>query len=146
MTDVQAADSAAGLKRPRSPSSDSDGSGASSSSADNKRPRNAGSSANSSGVELKRCAFVHLVMKGDSYTPGALVSAYSLRLTGTSAQLVCMVTPDVSADARKRLSVVFDKVVEVPYLTAHCLPLRTQKQRDMYNTWVDVAFTKWNAL
>lgn len=61
--------------------------------------------------ESERRAFVLLVMKGDAYVPGALVAAYSLRLTGSSADLVCMVTPDVTETARKRLAVAFTKVV-----------------------------------
>jgi hypothetical protein len=47
-----------------------------------------------------RFAYVMLVMKGDNYIPGALVTAYSLRLTGTKHHLVCMITSDVSCEWR----------------------------------------------
>jgi hypothetical protein len=91
-----------------------------------------------------RCAYVCLVMKGDSYTAGALVAGHSLRQTGTVHAIICMVTDDVSEAARARLRLVFDRVVEVPYLRYECHPLRTAKQRDMYAPWVNDAFTKWN--
>jgi alpha-N-acetylglucosamine transferase len=87
-----------------------------------------------------------LVMKGDSYACGAIIAAYSLRLNGTKHSLVCMVTPDVTEACRKRMLYVFNEVVEVPYVQYSVKPLRTQKQRGMYNAWVDVAFTKWNML
>lgn len=98
------------------------------------------------GADAKGCAYVVLVMKGDSYVPGALACAHSLWLTGTRADLVCMVTDDVSAAARRQLACAFDRVVEVPYLQYTCKPLRTRKQQDLYKTWANVAFTKWNAL
>lgn len=91
-------------------------------------------------------AYVLLVMKGDRYIPGALVAAYSLRLTKTVHDIVCMVTHDVSKDARARLAVVCDQVLEIPYLEAKCKALRTSKQLKLYNDWVDISFTKWQCL
>jgi hypothetical protein len=88
---------------------------------------------------------VWLVMKGDSYTPGALTAAYSLRLTGSPHDTVCMVTADVSAAARSRLSLVFSHVVEVEYISAQTRPLKTGKQQQLYARWVEQAFTKWSA-
>jgi hypothetical protein len=52
----------------------------------------------------------------------------------------------VAADGRRRLLTVFDRVVDIPYLTATCIPLRTAKQQAMYSTWKEISFTKWNAL
>jgi hypothetical protein len=60
-----------------------------------------------------RVAWVTLVMKGDSYTPGALVVGHSLRRSQTRAELVVMVTEDVSAIARAHLALVFDHVIDV---------------------------------
>jgi hypothetical protein len=82
-------------------------------------------------------------MKGDSYACGAIIGAYSLKMAGTKHALVCMVTPDVSEECRKRMRYIFTEVVEVPYVQYEVKPLRTQKQRNMYNSWVDAAFTKW---
>jgi len=76
--------------------------------------------------------YTTLVMKGDAYVPGALVMAGSLRNTKTPHDLVCMVTPDVSSKARKQLSLVFDRVIEVPVLEFTCKPLRTDKQNELY--------------
>ena len=91
-------------------------------------------------------AWVFLVMKGDSYIPGAIVGAYSLLLTQTKYDIVCMVTPDVSDMGRKQLSLVFNRVIEVPYIEGLCKPLKTTKQDKMYGLWSNVAFTKWNIL
>lgn len=96
-------------------------------------------------IERHRYAYVWLVMKGDSYTPGALISAFSVRLTKTTADLVCMVTPDVSDQARSTLSIVFDRVIEVKEHRACCVPLKTTKQQQLYG-WMDIAFTKWACL
>ena len=49
-----------------------------------------------------RVAWVTLVMKGDAYVPGALTMAFTVRRTQTRGELVCMVTPDVSALARSQ--------------------------------------------
>ena len=91
-------------------------------------------------------AWVYLVMKGDSYATGAAVCAYSLRLVNTVHQLVCMVTHDVSATARQQMAVVFDKIVEVDYVREKCVPMITEKQREMYDAWTCDSFTKWCAL
>jgi endonuclease IV len=89
-------------------------------------------------------AYVFLVMKGDSYVPGALVAGYSLRLTKTPHDIVCMVTPDVTE--RKKLGEVFTRVVEIPYLEINAAPLRTAKQQEMYKSWMAQSPTKWQAL
>ena len=45
---------------------------------------------------VKKCAWVTLVMMKDSYIPGALVLAKSLREVKTKHSIVCMVTDDFS--------------------------------------------------
>ncbi len=60
-----------------------------------------------------RFAFMTFVMRNDSFTPGALVFAYALRQQRTQADLVCMVTKDVTPAARSALEILFDQVVEV---------------------------------
>ena len=57
-------------------------------------------------------------MIGDEYVPGALVLAYSLKKVKTKARLVVMVTKDVSEKARNQLKLIFDDIVEVPYVEA----------------------------
>lgn len=64
----------------------------------------------------KSYAWVVLVMKGDAYVPGALVTAESIKRTGSKYDVVCMVTPDVTK--RDKLAIIFNKVVEVPYISA----------------------------
>lgn len=93
----------------------------------------------------KQSAFVWLLMLGDKYLAGALVSAFSFRKTSTKCDLVAMVTSDVSDFARKQLRKVFDDVVEVPYISVKSKPLRTQKQIETY-PWIENSYTKWNCL
>jgi len=92
------------------------------------------------------CAYVTLVMKGDSYIPGALALAYSLRQTGTKHDLVCMVTPDVTGiDA---LSEMFDRVVRVDYLTYKTWhwKQRNKHAETKYNSWMSEALTQFRCL
>ena len=91
-------------------------------------------------------AYVTLVMKGDAYIPGALVTAASIKNSGSKYPTVCMITHDVSEEAKTALEIVFDEVVTVPYITHECLPMKTKKQDGMYGSWADNGFTKWNAL
>jgi hypothetical protein len=46
--------------------------------------------------DMSKFAYVTLLMKGDFYVPGALVLASSLKRTGNRADVICMVTEDVS--------------------------------------------------
>jgi len=39
-----------------------------------------------------------------------------------------------------------DRVILVDYLEYVCKPLKTQKQRTMYEPWASQAFTKWQCL
>jgi alpha-N-acetylglucosamine transferase len=89
-------------------------------------------------------AYVTLVMRGDKYIPGALALAYSLKVSGTRADVICMVTDDVDRTKldRERL---FDKIIVIPYIR-HASKLTTDKQKKIYASWIDDSFTKWNCL
>ncbi|KAJ2304852.1 glycogenin glucosyltransferase [Coemansia sp. RSA 2706] len=53
----------------------------------------------------------------DSYVPGALTLAASLRATGTSHEIICLVADgQLSRSALERLELAFDRVVCVPIL------------------------------
>lgn len=96
------------------------------------------------------CAWVVLVMPGGpeqtDYSKGALVVAGSLRRARTAHAIVAMVTPDLAPSTRRGLEIAFDKVVEVPRLCHPSRPGLTEKQRKLYDGWVDSSYTKWNAL
>jgi len=93
---------------------------------------------------LNKNAWVVLVMKGDAYVPGALVTAQSIKRTKTKYDVVCMITNDVKK--REELELVFDKVVEVPYISAISNKLSGEKQNKIYEKWINTAYTKWNCL
>lgn len=95
--------------------------------------------------ETKECAYVTLMMIGDSYLPGALVLAKSLRDTGTKYPIVIMVTPDVSDDARRVLATSYDEVVSINYLRYTCVRLDGALHK-RYGNWNEYGFTKFNMM
>jgi alpha-N-acetylglucosamine transferase len=86
-----------------------------------------------------RFAFMTFVMRNDSYVPGALVFAYALHKQATQADLVCMVTRNVTSPARAALEQLFDRVVEVDeiFIPHH----RRQERQDR-----PFLFTRFQAL
>lgn len=97
-------------------------------------------------AEPKRCAWVVLLMIGKAYAPGALVIAQSLRLVKTRHELVVMVTDDVPEETRAQLRLVFDRVVDIPYIEHTARRYDAKRQMEAYGGWMDRAFTKWNCL
>jgi hypothetical protein len=94
---------------------------------------------------ILKVAYVTLLMCGDSYLPGVMVVAHSLHKTKTLADIVCMVTLDVSAEARARLESMGVLVHPVSYLTYQSKPLKTERIRELY-PWIAHSYTKWQAL
>lgn len=90
-------------------------------------------------------AYVWLLMKGDSYLPGIYTSIYSVLRTNPKADLVVMVTKDVSSTARNLLSKIV-KLVDIDYIRFNTRQLKTKKQQELYSKWLSVAYTKWNVL
>ena len=97
-------------------------------------------------MEENKYAFVWLLMIGEDYLPGVLVSAQSFRRVETNADLVVMVTPDISRTSKKILSGMFNAVIDVPYIEVKTKPIKTQKQYKIYNSWISKSYTKWNIL
>jgi lipopolysaccharide biosynthesis glycosyltransferase len=91
-------------------------------------------------------AYVTLVMLGDEYVVGAKVLAKSLLYMGTKHDLVCMVTPDVSEQARAELAELYTHVIVVDYVHYECPAMLTKRQNEMYGKWISSAFTKWQCL
>ena len=86
-----------------------------------------------------RAAFVTFLMRNDSYLPGALVLAHALRAQETGADLLCMVTPEITPAARRALALLFDHVVDVD--AVYVPHVRRQKRQDR-----PYMFTRLNAL
>jgi alpha-N-acetylglucosamine transferase len=91
-------------------------------------------------------AYCTLVMKGDSYIPGAVALAMSLTEHKSKYKKLCMVTDDVSKEGCDILKNVFDDVILVPYITKDTVPLKSEKQEVIYRKWINSSFTKWNLL
>jgi alpha-N-acetylglucosamine transferase len=94
---------------------------------------------------IKKHAYVWLIMFGDSYLPGIFVSMYSVRKQNPAADLVVMVTRDVSQRAIDILYLIADHIWIVPYITHDTTPM-VGKQVAYYSRWINSSFTKWNAL
>ena len=96
-------------------------------------------------------AFVWLLMKGDNYLPGVFTSVHSVNRTracgrGGDFNTVVMVTPDVSENAIKELNKVCDYVVKIDYIQHQTKPMKTERQKEIYGSWIDVSYTKWSCL
>ncbi len=60
-----------------------------------------------------RYAYVTFLMLNDSYLPGVLLLAHGLRRQKTQADLICMVTEEISRPARQALAQLYDEVIDV---------------------------------
>lgn len=92
----------------------------------------------------EKLAYVTLVMKGDSYTPGAIALGESLIQHSPNIDRICMVTNDVSQGARDDLATMWI-IKEVPYIE-HKTRIRSKKQEELYENWMSASYTKWNLL
>jgi alpha-N-acetylglucosamine transferase len=86
-----------------------------------------------------RFAYVTLLMLNDSYLPGVLMLAYALRKQNTRADLVCMVTEEITHGARRALELLFDHVVEVEKIF---VPYKRRQRRQ----YIPYVFTRASAL
>lgn len=98
-------------------------------------------------VDWQNCAYFTLVMLGDQYVPAALALGSSIVNSGTRvARRLCMITPDVSVAARRKLN-RFWELIEVEYLTKRTLPLLlSHRMREIYGSWIAHSFTKWRCI
>ena len=86
-----------------------------------------------------RYAFVTFLMRNDNYLPGALMFAFSLREKGTKADLVCMVSGNISQAAKYALGMIYDHVVDIDEI--HVPNTRGHERQD-----IPYVFTRFNAL
>lgn len=91
-------------------------------------------------------AYVWLLMLGDAYMPGIITSVYSTIRNKPNADLVVMVTPDVSAKAIEIIKLYATHIYYIDYLRFASKPMKTKRQQDLYSTWIDASYTKWNCL
>ena len=90
-------------------------------------------------------AYVFCMFLGDAYLPGVLVMAYSIFNTGTPHDVVCMVTPDVSEDAKNKMKSIGIKVVNVEYIYTNTYFDERPDLKRRYPQ-MDKFSTKWNCL
>ena len=73
-----------------------------------------------------------------AYLDGCILGALGLKRQGTQADVICFITPDISKDDKKKLEVVFDKVIYVPYIS----PYKMAGQGDLSTIMMDPAIFK----
>jgi len=90
-------------------------------------------------------AIITLVMDGNSYVPGAVALAKSLRkhILHGSVNIICMITADVTDS--DPLKDNYDLVVVVPKIYVKDKPDMPPRSSKIYH-WIDHACTKWNVL
>lgn len=65
---------------------------------------------------MNKYAYVTFIIRNDSYLPGALVFAYALRLQKTHADLICIVSDNISEYAISSLKLIYDDVIVIDEL------------------------------
>lgn len=106
-------------------------------------------------------AFVWLLMLGDSYLPGIIVSCWSVLQTNTKYEIVIMCTNEdkenlltgVSSEAKEyilSLNKLYPnkvKIVDIDYIiTDYDKSIYTEKQIQIYSRWMHLSCTKWRCL
>lgn len=86
-----------------------------------------------------RYAFVTFLMMNDSYLASALMLAYGLRQQRSAADIVCMVTNEISDVARRALALLYDHVIDVEEFY---VPHKSRKGRQDRPLW----FTRMHSL
>jgi len=88
---------------------------------------------------MSKNAYVTFLMRNDSFLPGALVMAYGLRVQNIKDDLVCLVTKDITENARTALTILFDKVIDIEELYFEHKKRHERQDRPFL-------FTRFNAL
>ena len=86
-----------------------------------------------------RYAHVAFLMLNDNYLPGTLTAGYGLRQQHTQADLVCLVTPEITPAARRALAQIYDHVLEVEKIYVPHARRQERQDRPYY-------FTRLNSL
>lgn len=68
---------------------------------------------------MKKFAYVTFIIRNDSYLPGALVFGYALRLQKTNADLICIVSDNISEKAISSLNQIYDDVIVMDEVYVH---------------------------
>jgi len=91
-------------------------------------------------------AWCCLVMLDPAYALGAIVMARSLDRVNTAHQKWCMYTADIEQKYVDMKARAFDKLILVPILQHRVNKLKSRKQNEIYGSWIEKSFTKWNIL
>ncbi len=91
-------------------------------------------------------AYVWLLMKGDRYLPGIIASVHSIKRFNPNADLVVMVTDDVSESARSTILKHATHLFNIPYLSFTGKFRMGKIVQKVYASWIDQSYTKWNML
>ncbi len=68
---------------------------------------------------MHKNAFVTFVMMNDKFVPGALVFAHAIKKQKIHADVICMITPEVSKNAKTALKTIYDDVITIDPIIIH---------------------------
>ena len=88
----------------------------------------------------KNYAYVTTVMLGDKYVAPAIVFAESVRKLGSMADLVVLITHDVSTEGKEILKMFFDYVINVEYINFENCETKIKGNPSYF----DLVFTKFH--
>lgn len=88
---------------------------------------------------MNQYAYVTFLIKNDSYVPGALVFAYSIKKQETIADLICFVSNDISEEGINSLKLIYDFVVNTDQI-------QVKNKRKQTRQDVELLFNRFNAL
>lgn len=94
-------------------------------------------------IHMRR-AFATIVFGSADYIKGAVALGHSLRLVGTGADTICMITPDIkeTTDLKK----AFTEVITVDYIERKMGPMKSEAQNKIYSPWITKCLTKFHIL
>jgi hypothetical protein len=96
----------------------------------------------------KQYAVTTLLMINDDYLPGCITLAYSIECANKKLRkeidLICMVTHDISYEAKQDLLQYYDKVIDIEYIEIGIENIKHSKEKIKYI--YSKAFTKINCL
>ncbi len=84
-------------------------------------------------------AFVTFLIKNDSYLPGALLQAYSLKKQAIIADTICIVSEEITGQAISTLEIIFDRVIQLE-------SIKTGLLNDQKRQYLSRIFTRLHAL
>ena len=89
-----------------------------------------------------------LIMNESKYIDGACISVSTFKEYGNeNIKHICLIDDSISKDGIKKLKKYFDQVEKIDLIHINSnFKINSNKKKERYGSWVDVATTKWSIL